>query len=240
MGRLPQQMTTSQLKAMIGKGATLSDVRTATGGTVISDGGDNAYQERLAHLARTDAFLEKTYSLTGQDARDIISGKKPRISDTPNVYFTGDNRDQQIDDYFRGTSEIIGDYFRSDRNPDVFTVGKKQTELREELSKTEFGSARVKPKEKTKEIEIINYDGLKEDKLTPVNVIVSSVQEIKKSKDKIPQNSNNQEILLDLAKSNDKKEIADDIIKQTSVRSGLIIASALVSGIVIYFKVLKK
>lgn len=238
MARLPQQMTTAQLKSMISGGAKKSDLPTKANGRSVTstrDSATKAYQDQLDRIERTRVFVEKSKSLTKQDAFDIVNRSKPRISNTTNTYFVGENRDMQINDYFRSNNQILGDYFRSERNPDVFTVGLKQTKLREESKKI---TAQIKQK-KAVEIQVINYTGLGEDKVSPIEVISTSVIKTK-SKDKIPQNKNNQEVLLDSIKSNDKKEIISDIGKQAFLTSGVMIASMLVGGIVIYFKVLKK
>ena len=144
MSRLPQQMTTAQLKAMISGGAKREDLPTVSNGrSVIStrDSASKAHQAQLDKIARTEKFKKDTYSLTMKDASSIIAGTKPRITDTTNTYFRGDDRNAQISTYF----------YSPNTNPSVFTVGEKQTELRKQLSQTE------------KEIQnkqTINYSGL--------------------------------------------------------------------------------
>jgi hypothetical protein len=209
MSRLPQQMTTAQLKAMISGGSKREDLPTVSNGrSVIStrDSASKAHQAQLDKIARTEKFKKDTYSLTMKDARSIIAGTKPRITDTTNTYFRGDDRNAQISTYF----------YSPNTNPSVFTVGKKQTELRKQLAQTE------------KEIQnkqTINYSGLGTGTsyMTP------------KDTPKITpnQNKNNQEInnkLLDMKFPN-----MDMLHLERTALAGI-----LVGGIIIYFGVLKK
>ena len=209
MSRLPQQMTTAQLKAMISGGAKREDLPTVSNGrSVIStrDSASKAHQAQLDKIARTEKFKKDTYSLTMKDARSIIAGTKPRITDTTNTYFRGDDRNAQISTYF----------YSPNTNPSVFTVGKKQTELRKQLSQTE------------KEIQnkqTINYSGLgtQTSYLTPKDTPQITPN----------QNKNNQEInnkLLDMKFPN-----MDMLHLERTALAGI-----LVGGIIIYFGVLKK
>ena len=209
MSRLPQQMTTAQLKAMISGGAKREDLPTVSNGrSVIStrDSASKAHQAQLDKIARTEKFKKDTYSLTMKDASSIIEGTKPRITDTTNTYFRGDDRNAQISTYF----------YSPNTNPSVFTVGKKQTELRKQLSQTE------------KEIQnkqTINYSGLgtQTSYLTPKDTPQITPN----------QNKNNQEInnkLLDMKFPN-----MDMLHLERTALAGI-----LVGGIIIYFGVLKK
>jgi len=209
MSRLPQQMTTAQLKAMISGGAKREDLPTVSNGrSVIStrDSASKAHQAQLDKIARTEKFKKDTYSLTMKDASSIIAGTKPRITDTTNTYFRGDDRNAQISTYF----------YSPNTNPSVFTVGKKQTELRKQLSQTE------------KEIQnkqTINYSGLgtQTSYLTPKDTPQITPN----------QNKNNQEInnkLLDMKFPN-----MDMLHLERTALAGI-----LVGGIIIYFGVLKK
>ena len=178
MANLPQQMTTAQLRAMISGGAKREDLPTKTNGrSVVStrDSASKAYQAQLDKIARTKSFKERSASLTMKDTRDIIAGTKPRITDTTNTYFRGDDRNSQISTYF----------YSPDTNPTVFTVGLKQTDLRKQLAQTE--------KEITNK-QTINYSGVGTGSsyLTP---------KVAPQKDTPNQNKNNQEInnkLLDM------------------------------------------
>ena len=202
-------MTTAQLKAMISGGAKREDLPTVSNGrSVIStrDSASKAHQAQLDKIARTEKFKKDTYSLTMKDASSIIEGTKPRITDTTNTYFRGDDRNAQISTYF----------YSPNTNPSVFTVGKKQTELRKQLSQTE------------KEIQnkqTINYSGLgtQTSYLTPKDTPQITPN----------QNKNNQEInnkLLDMKFPN-----MDMLHLERTALAGI-----LVGGIIIYFGVLKK
>ena len=202
-------MTTAQLKAMISGGAKREDLPTVSNGrSVIStiDSASSAHQAQLDKIASTEKFKKDTYSLTMKDARSIIAGTKPRITDTTNTYFRGDDRNAQISTYF----------YSPNTNPSVFTVGKKQTELRKQLSQTE------------KEIQnkqTINYSGLgtQTSYLTPKDTPQITPN----------QNKNNQEInnkLLDMKFPN-----MDMLHLERTALAGI-----LVGGIIIYFGVLKK
>ena len=202
-------MTTAQLKAMISGGAKIDDLPTVSNGrSVIStrDSASKAHQAQLDKIARTEKFKKDTYSLTMKDASSIIAGTKPRITDTTNTYFRGDDRNAQISTYF----------YSPNTNPSVFTVGKKQTELRKQLSQTE------------KEIQnkqTINYSGLgtQTSYLTPKDTPQITPN----------QNKNNQEInnkLLDMKFPN-----MDMLHLERTALAGI-----LVGGIIIYFGVLKK
>ena len=209
----PQRLTTAQLRAMIGAGSKREDIPTkANGRSVIStrDSASKAHQAQLDKIARTKSFKERSASLTMKDARNIISGSKPRITDTTNTYFRGDDRNSQISTYF----------YSPNTKPSVFIQGNKQTELREQLAKKEI---EIKQKELQNKI---NYSG--------VGVGTSYMTpKVAPQKDTPTQNKNNQEInnkLLDMKFPN-----MDMLHLERTALAGI-----LVGGIIIYFGVLKK
>jgi hypothetical protein len=209
----PQRLTTAQLRAMIGAGSKREDIPTkANGRSVIStrDSASKAHQAQLDKIARTKSFKERSASLTMKDARDIIAGTKPRITDTTNTYFRGDDRNSQISTYF----------YSPNTKPSVFIQGNKQTELREQLAKKEI---EIKQKELQNKI---NYSG--------VGVGTSYMTpKVAPQKDTPTQNKNNQEInnkLLDMKFPN-----MDMLHLERTALAGI-----LVGGIIIYFGVLKK
>jgi hypothetical protein len=209
----PQRLTTAQLRAMIGAGSKREDLPTkANGRSVIStrDSASKAHQAQLDKIARTKSFKERSASLTMKDARDIIAGTKPRITDTTNTYFRGDDRNSQISTYF----------YSPNTKPSVFIQGNKQTELREQLAKKEI---EIKQKELQNKI---NYSG--------VGVGTSYMTpKVAPQKDTPTQNKNNQEInnkLLDMKFPN-----MDMLHLERTALAGI-----LVGGIIIYFGVLKK
>ena len=209
----PQRLTTAQLRAMIGAGSKREDLPTkANGRSVVStrDSASKAHQAQLDKIARTKSFRERSASLTMQDARDIISGSKPIITDTTNTYFRGDDRNSQISTYF----------YSPTTKPSVFIQGNKQTELREQLAKKEI---EIKQKELQNKI---NYSGVG----TGSSYITPKVTP---QQDTPTQNKNNQEInnkLLDMKFPN-----MDILHLERTALAGI-----LVGGIIIYFGVLKK
>jgi hypothetical protein len=96
-------MTTAQLKAMISGGSSRADLPSSAKGQSVTStrqSSNAAYQKQIDRIARTEKFKKDTSALTMKDARAIIAGTRPRISETKLTFFKGEDKDTQIKNYF--------------------------------------------------------------------------------------------------------------------------------------------